>query len=291
MPYDYEFQKILNESRHYFDMGHYEQALAKLDQLLSASPNDDYILYLRAKCLFCLARYDEAIKYCNEALAGGFLAYECNYLLGLIFIEENRCVQAEECLLEALREQPQMADIMATYGYLMLKTGHDKKAVKLIEEALRMEPSNEVALQFKFYYQLAKNKRDDQVETLERYLRASDSEVRKLAQVGMMEAGRGNYKAARDNFKQAFLLDPTDRSVLSILQDTEKLSSILYLPHRIIGKIGGPAVVWGGMIVTLLILRGLGLLKAAGVIAVIYAVFCIYTWVMPILYRAIKKRD
>jgi len=287
---DLEFQKTLNEARHYYELGRYEQALAKLDHLLSISPNDGYILYLRAGCLFYLDRYDEAIDYCNQALTNGFSVTECSYLLGQILMATNRYAEAEECFLAALREDPQRADVMAAYGYLMLKTGYDKKARKLLEEAISVDPSDEVVLHYKFFYHLAKDKRGDQIEVLEKYLQSCDSEVRKLIKIGIMEAGSGNYKAARENFRQAFLLDPTDEHILSLIQDLEKSSSILYFPQRIIERIGGPAVIWLGMVVTLLILLGLGLSKAAGIAAIIYIVICIYSWVVPLLYNVIAKR-
>ncbi|WP_371378727.1 tetratricopeptide repeat protein [Sporomusa aerivorans] len=289
MSYDIETRKIFNEAQHYYAMGRYEKALAKFDQLLSIHPNDNDVLYMRANSLFGLNRYDEAVDCCSQALANGFFAADCHYLLGKIFMETNRYVEAEEHFLEALRDNPERADIMATYGYLMLKTGHDKKARRLIENALSIDPSDEVVLQYHFYYHLAKNQRDDQVEALRRYLQTSDSEVRKLIQMGVMEYSSGNYKAARENFRQAYLLDPTDEHILSILKDLERSSSIFYFPQRMIERIGGPAVLWIGMVVFFLILQGLGFSKAIGIISVIYIVLCAYTWIMPLIYKAIQK--
>lgn len=289
MSYDIETRKIFNEAQHYYAMERYEQALVKFDQLLSIHPNDNDLLYMRANSLFGLNRYDEAVDCCSQALAKGFWAADCYYLLGQIFMETNRYVEAEEHFLEALHDSPERADIMAAYGYLMLKTGYDKKAWRLIEKALSIDPSDEAVLQYHFYYHLARNKRDDQVDALKRYLQTADSEVRKLIQIGVMEYSSGNYKVAQENFRQAFLLDPTNEHILSMLKDLGQSASIFYFPQRMIEKIGGPAVLWIGMVISLLVLRGLGFSKTAGILSIVYVVLCAYTWIVPLLYKAIEK--
>lgn len=289
MSYDIATRNLLNEAQHYYAMERYEKSLDKLDQLLSMHPNDSEILYMTANSLFCLNRYDEATEYCRQALTNGFFAVDCYYLLGQIFMEINQYVEAEAHFLEALRNSSERADIMAVYGYLMIKTGHDKKARRLLEEALSIDPSDEVVLQYHFYYHLAKNDRNDQVEALKKYLQTSDSEVRKLIQIGIMEYSNDNYKVARENFRQAFLLDPTNEEILSSLKELEQAASIFYFPQRMIDKIGGPAVVWIGMIIFVLSLRALGFPKAAGIVSVIYIVICVYSWMVPFVYKVIEK--
>lgn len=290
MSYDYEFEKILNEARYYYEIGRYEQTINKLDQLMALKPNDNYTLYLKASCLFHLNKYNEAEEYCKDALNYGFSICECNYLLGLIFMDSDKYIKAEECFLESLRENPHRADVIATYGYLMLNTGNDKKSAKLMEEALRIDSQNETVLHYRFYYYLAKNKREDQIEILEEYLQVANSEVTKFIKIGMMEFCSGNYKEARENFKQAFLLDPTNEHILSILQSAEEGSNILFLPQRIISRLGGPAVIWIAMIITVMILVKMKLSKAAGIVSMLYVAICIYTWVSRGVYKLITRK-
>lgn len=289
MSYDYKFQKMMNEVHHYYEIGRYEQTIIIINQIMATKPNDSYLLYLRANCLLYLDQYLEAKDNCKQALTYGYSACECNYLLGLIYMNMSQYIQAEECYLEALRQNPQRADIVAVYGYLMLKTGHDKKSAKLMEEALKMDPQNETVLHYRFYYYLAKSKKEDQITVLEQYLQVSSSEIRNYIKFGMMEFENGNHKAAGENFKQAFLLDPTNNHILSILQSAEESASVLFLPQRIINKLGGPAVVWIAMIVIIMILQQMELSKLAVIVTIIYIGICVYTWITPILYKIILR--
>ncbi|BBK76130.1 MULTISPECIES: tetratricopeptide repeat protein [Clostridium] len=289
MSYDCEFEKILNEARHYYKICRYEQAINKLDESMAIKPNDNYTLYKKASCLFYLNKYNEAEEYCREALNYGFSICECNYLLGLIFMHTNQYIKAEECFLESLRENPHRADIIATYGYLMLDTGNYRKSDKLMKEALRIDSQNETVLHYRFYYYLVKNKSEDQVKILQEYLQVADSEVSKFIKIGMVEFYCGNYKGARENFKQAFLLDPTDENILTILQSAEKGANILFLPQRIIDKLGGPVMIWIAMIITVLVLQELNLSNVVLLVSIFYIGICVYTWIIPYIYKFITK--
>lgn len=289
MSYDEETLKIRGQAQHYYELGRYEQALPKIDQLLAINPYDNDVLFMRAGALSSFERYDEAIDCCRQALANGYSAVDGNYILGNVLMETGRYIETEECFLEALRINPERADILADYGELMLKTGHNKKAKALIEQALSIDPNDETVLLVHFYYRLAMHNRTAQAEALKRYMQTADSDVSKLALIGLMEYNNGNSKAARESFRQVYLLDPANKDILSLLEDLEKEGSIFYWPQRVIKKVGGPAVFWIGIIVLFFGLRALGFPKAAFITAVIYFIFCVYTWIMPFIYKGIKK--
>ncbi len=217
MSYDNIYQQKLDEVTYFYNINRYETALAKLDQLLADYPNESELLYLKALGLFYLDCNDEAEDCCIQALTNGSSACDCNFLLGRIYMETKKLVQAEQCFLEALRIDPQRADIIAAYAYLMLTAGNKNKAQKLLKEALKMDPEDESVLHYNFFYSLIINNKSDLVESFEQYMKSSQGEVNKLTKIGIIEESRGNYKAACESFKQAYLLDPTNEVILKLV--------------------------------------------------------------------------
>lgn len=290
MSYDYFFEKELQEVYHYINIRRFSHAKDKLFDLLSQNPNDGKLLYLSATCFFALDNHDEAIRYCKQALESGFPAESCNYLLGKIYTGLKRYAEAEKCFLEALRIDPQDADVIAAYGYLMLKTGIDKKAEQLLNEARRIDPDSTEVLRYCFYYYIAKNKGKERLMIMERYLQVSDDEVSKLVKIGLSEILNGNYKSARESFRQAYLLDPQNKDLLTLLEEVNTDSNIIFAPLRLIEKVGGPAVLWVSFIITALILRALKQYTIASIIAIVYISLCVYSWVATGIYKIITKR-
>lgn len=279
----------LEEALHYIRIHRYEKANYLINSLLSESPLDAQLLFHKAYCHFQLDEHNEAIEYCMEALNAGFSIEGCNELLGLIYMELDEYVKAEQLFLEVLRLNPQNVDVLAKYSSIMLNTGHEEKAKKLLDEALRLDPENELALHYSFIYFLAKNKKMEQMEALIKYLEVSNTEVRKYLNLGVMEYFKGNYKEAREQFRQAFLLDPTNNNLLELLDMVNRQSHILYLPQRAIEKVGGPAVVWLAFIGLYFFLRYIKFDEALFPIAGFYIALCIYTWITPLIAKFFIK--
>jgi tetratricopeptide (TPR) repeat protein len=290
MSSDNNDRKALKEIHHYLEIGRYEKAKELLRRQLAEHPDQEELLYLTAFCQYWLDEYDEAAEACREALKNGASPEKCNALLGKIYFEQQDYFNAEGCFLEALRINPQNAEVLANYGFLMLKTGHREKAAELIEEALRLEPNNEEVLHYAFYYYLARDKREDQMETLKELLETSGSEVRSLINIGMAELFRKNYKSARECFRQAFLLDPANKGLLSMLENLDKTTHPLYLPQRIVSKLGGPWPVWFIFIGAIFALRSFGFYTAMAITAGVYLLLCVSTWITPFIYRILVKR-
>lgn len=289
MSHEYLLNKEFIEAQHYISIGRYEQAEDKLLSLLSEDPNNALLLYYMAWCQFGKEDYSEVVEYCQQALQNGYAAEECNYLFGKLYMEIKQYKKAEEHYLEALRENPLNADALASYALLMLKTGHNDKASRLIDEALKIEPDNELALRNKYYVRLAHNKREEYYDLLERILIQSDSEVKKHISVGLAELAEKKYKSARENFRQAFLLEPTNLDLLDILKDLDKQTHYIYMPMRLIGKLGGPAVIWIAAMVLITGSFALGLNQLGSIFAISYVSLCVYTWIAPLLYKLIAK--
>jgi len=286
---DQIYDKAMMEVNHYLDMGRAEQALEKGMKLLSHYPENGFLLYKIARCHYLLDQYEQAIHFTREALRVGFAEEYCYFLLGVTYLESGKYVESEEAFLHALRHNPGDADSLAAYGYLMLLTGHEDKADRLLEEALRIDPENSNVLHYQLMFSVAKEKFDEQDQFLEQYVQVADSEKNKLIHMGMTELSRKNFKQAREYYRQAFLMDPTDARILEILKDLDEATHFLFFPQRLIMKLGGPIPVWLGFIVLMFVLNWLDWGVAASIIAPVYLVLVILSWTTPLIYKIWMK--
>ncbi|KJS48848.1 MAG: hypothetical protein VR66_11790 [Peptococcaceae bacterium BRH_c23] len=289
MSFDFE-DNDLAIVQHYVEIGKYNKAEEYMQKLLENSPENPQFLSFMSNIQLNLGNLDLAEKFCLESMRTEADNEEGYHLLGVINIERKNYVEAEKNLLESLRLNPENPRVLAKYGYLMLITGYDEKAEKLIKEALRIDPDDPAVLEIGFQYYLIKNKKEQQLHFLYRYFQQSNNQIGKLTKIALTELLQNNHKSARENFVQAYLLDPTDQDLLSVIEEIDRDYHVIFLPQRAIQKIGGPAVVWIGMIVIIVALRFLGLINLAGILAVIYIVLCIYTWVTPFIYKRFIKR-
>jgi len=57
-----------------------------------------------------------------------------------------------------------------------------------------------------------------------------------------------------------------------------------------ISKMGGPIVLYIGILILLFILKVMGFNTAVLIITILYFLLFVYSWVIPVLYRVIQKR-
>lgn len=290
MLYDYETDKLTGIASHYLEIGRYKEALEQIEEILSIKPNAGRILYIRSQCLFYLERYEEAVDACKDAIYNGHILWECNFLLGKIAIESEQYIEAEGYLLESLSEVSDKPEILATYAYLLLIRGYDDEADKALKEALRIGAENPTVRHYHFFFTLVRCGKKKQIEILKEYMKVSSNVLGNYMKIGSMEIMSGNYEKAHENLKQAFLLTPTNKAVLEVLEELEEQSKVVFLPSRFISKIGGPAILWIMTSLTIIILLFLKLYKVAVVIASIYLILALYTLITHGSSFLLKKR-
>jgi tetratricopeptide (TPR) repeat protein len=284
-----DFHAAWREALYYYEIGRHEQARAIFLELLPHAPDDGMLLYYLASCAFQLDETDEADRFVREALRTGCDGELAHSLLGAICMRKEAYVEAEECLLHALSLNPQNAGVMAQYAFLMLKTGYEEKARRLMREALRLDPENETVLHYHFFFQRAFDEKAGQEQTIRQYMHVAESDVDKLTKLGLAALDRENYREARECFRQAFLLDPTNRDLLRVLEEVDRVSHPIFFPNRLMQKTGGPVVWWLGFLALMVLLRRMEWYGMAGVTVIAYVLFCVYTWMSPVVYKLFRK--
>ena len=106
--------------------------------------------------------------------------------------------------------------------------------------------------------------------------------------LGIMELNNNNYRVARENFRQAFLLNPTNKDICSQLEELEEISSPLYFPQRMIEKMGGSIMVSVLAIILVFIFKLLHFNIGVFIIGICYLFIWIYIGMVPHIYRVFK---
>ncbi|GED28296.1 hypothetical protein BAG01nite_43980 [Brevibacillus agri] len=274
--------------KHYYDMKRYEQAREHLREALGEVPTNPTVLYMLSYCEFQLDNDEAAYELCVDVLQKGMVTEYVYQLLGLILQSQKKWYEAEQALLQALALNPQEPGIIATYAYLMFHTGHVKKARLLMAEAQRLNPNDSTVLHYQFYIDLIASNKKQQRKTLETYVEVADDELYKLIKIGEEAYFRDDYKTAKENLIQAFLLDPTNERVKELLDAIDKETHIVFWPNRLVDKLGGPIGMWVVFVVLLFLISYLAPF-AVGYFIVCWIVFGIYTWISPLVYKLVCK--
>ncbi|MGI6607246.1 MAG: tetratricopeptide repeat protein [Peptococcia bacterium] len=224
-------EKKMTEAIAYYDMKKYKQAEKALQELLAEDPRNNAAQFLLANCYFMLDQEDEAEKLCEELVATE-LAAEAFELLGKIYREKGYYQRAEESFLKALELDPQNAETLADYAYLLLLCGYYEKAREVMQEALRLEPENDLVLHYYYYFEHAVGKKKQEKKAIEEYMASSTDEVQKLIKLGQSEYKAHHYKKAEKHFRQAYLLDPTNPHILKMLEELQEINHFIFWPNR-----------------------------------------------------------
>lgn len=234
-----QISKRYAQACHYLDIDRYEQALQILQDLLADFPDDGFLMYQTARCLYFMDLNEEAMMLCQQSLGSGFNEVDVNVLAGCIQTDTGNYYEAEQCFLEALRLNPNYAQALSKYSLLMQGTYFFDKADWLMKEALQTDPNDSVVLHDASLFHIREGNKTQQVEMLQQYLDMGDSELAKCFLWGIHHYLAGNYLEARENYLQAFILDPANKDALEMLEEVDRLIHPLFLPTRIIESIGG----------------------------------------------------
>jgi tetratricopeptide (TPR) repeat protein len=142
-----------------FDLGQYDKALDALNEALKHDPSCPRALQMKTAALraqvdlgiklMYVQDYEKAMAAFDEALQRD----ECNesalQLRALVLRLQERFQEAEEVLANALAQQPLSARLLAERGALLFDLGQYDKALEVLNEALRLDASDERAMQMK----------------------------------------------------------------------------------------------------------------------------------------------
>ena len=275
----------------YLEMGRYPLAEPLIRKAIGDQPNEPLLYYWLSLCLYMANRSDEAREPLETALGLGIDPAIGHLLMGNIYEEQSDLVQAETHFLQALRLNPESAPALSGYAHVLLRGGHKKKGLAVLEEALRLDPSDARALATQSLVLLSYGTRKEQLAHLAATLQTADTEALALLQVALHELMHNRLGPARELLRQIYLITPENKELLDVLDELSLRTSVLYLPVRLMEKIGGTAGLW-------LIAAAAGIASkyllpevAGTVVTLVILVFVLSTWVGPFVHLAVGRKQ
>lgn len=203
---------------YYFKIEKYAQTIELVQEKLDEHIENSRLWYILGLSHLAMKEYDQSEEQLKEALRLGYSEESVYFGLGHVYLETKRWKKAEEAFLESLRFNPNNEGVLADYAILMKIMGHRIKARRLINKARELAPEDGYVVRKHFIIEGVTSPKKQQVLALEQYMNSNDSELNKLVILGNHAFLHIKEKEAQEYFRQAFLLNPENKSTLSFLE-------------------------------------------------------------------------
>lgn len=277
------------------DKGRHDLALQYAQKSRALFPEDPELGLHMAIALFGLQRLDDAETAAREAVGNdpddttGALVF-----LGMVLMQKGRHQESEQCLLDALRQDPDHPFAWRQYAKLMAKVGRFDKARELASRALQLDPEDADTLSL-----LAGIERDDEAglraravgdQRAERASRAAlgkaPDDPTQLVQHAVSCLVRGRPFTARRLLREALTAQPSEAMEKAWLE-ADKLCRWTFQPVYWLGILtrmlpGGSTTLW-------FLLAGYGLLARSLHVTSVYALVPVFVFVPLVLYSWIAE--
>lgn len=117
-----------------------EKALNDIDKALSINPNNGLFLFVRARALRQLKRYDEALANARQAEVLNQNTPELYTLLGDLTQQQGQYLQSKLYLAKALQIAPYDGEAYFYNGVLLAKQADTASAIALMQRSLELKP-------------------------------------------------------------------------------------------------------------------------------------------------------
>lgn len=276
--------RLLREADHYVDINRFEEARARYVEVLGQRPQNGYLHYRAGYCLYRMGNHAEAAAHCREALENGYTQASCYVILGLVWRLQHKTAMAEETFREGLALHPEDANLLAQLAYLLWRLERYKEARQLIEQARALDPNHQTVLYYAYHMTQRRGRRSEAPVLIERYMQTDATEVEKRLFIVNDLIRTGRYGRARDECREAFVLDPLDRRVRDKMADIDFLCHPVNWPNRVMTRVGPRAA-----LITVLVLVVLSDLFNTALVGFLLAALYAWARLAPRFYAGVKS--
>lgn len=204
--------------------------------------------------------------------------------------ERDDLAAAERALLAALRLVPDDPVVLARYAVVLASAGNTSKARRVLDRAESTSPADRAVIRARALVAFVDGD-DRRSEADARRLVADDPQddsAHFVLAVALCE--RRRYDGAAARFRSAAALDPGDADYVEAARELRYLRHPLLVPLRPIQRFG-LAGSWFALVMGFLAAQLTGLWPVALVIAAVWLVVCVYSWIVPPALRAWLRRQ
>lgn len=277
------------EAHRWMERSQWRRAQEAVHRGLQHSPDHVDLLYAKARLDF-LSESPCALDSVGDVLAQAPQHPGARLLLARIQGEHGRQAEAEQVLLELLRESPQDSDLLCHYAFLLLRAGQTGKARALAAEAARFAPEDLMVLSTLALLDLAEGRAPSDMGALGKMLDLYPEAEATLRTLAFSLAERMQLSAAREAVALLVRRSPNDHHVVRLAAHIAYLSHWSMRPMYPLLRWGwaGSFGLYGGFIALTTLGRGVLPPPLLLAVSVGWLAYALYSWVYPPLLKRLR---
>ncbi|HEB50282.1 MAG TPA: tetratricopeptide repeat protein [Desulfobulbus sp.] len=204
-----------------FQAKQYEDALVQLRQIGRDAGEYRDALFLRVRILRVMKREDDAIRLLEKAVADRKTRNPDMFiLLAALYQQQGRGNQGEKIFARALAAFPDNEELLYQYGLFLDSSGESKRAMKVMQKVIRLQPEHAAALNYVGYtWADRKVHLDKALEYIRRAVKLKPENGYIRDSLGWVYFRLGRLQEARQELEKAIRLSPDDPAILDHLGD------------------------------------------------------------------------
>jgi tetratricopeptide (TPR) repeat protein len=267
-----------------------DQARALLKPALSEHPEHAGLLLQSAWTDYLDNRNDDALATVRQVLLSDPKDESGRLLYFELLLEREDNADAEQVIIELLRESPEHAHYYGRYAQLMLKTLNFDKSRQLALEGLKYDPDNAECLAAQTVCDFIERPGKATSEGLRQLLIHHPQSARTLLLVVVSLEQRGQRREALKIAREVLRAQPDNEGVVGVVKQLRLVTHWSMWPLWPVIRFG-----WSGSVaIWLLAVFGLNALRRsdselASTIGLVVFAYVVYSWVWPPLLKRLLR--
>ena len=268
----------------------FDQAKHEIQNVLAISPNNIDALYYAGWLDWREDKLDDGLKVISNLLSINPNHYGARRLLSDLYHELDRNNEAEQTLLQLLKDYPDDPDTYADYAYLMLHTLHVEKAQLLAQEALKREPEHLEAMRVNIFCKLIiEGPSDDTYNELQNLAeRFPDIEGTAYTIISVLTDSNRDKEALviAQNLLRVY---PTSPGALEIVKELRYINHWSMTPLRLLKRYGwaGSVAVWLVFLIAVKLIDSSPYEDYLGAVVMTFFAYVVYSWAYPPILKSL----
>ncbi|MEM1188818.1 MAG: tetratricopeptide repeat protein [Pseudomonadota bacterium] len=273
--------------RQFLLLGRLDMAETGLRDALRESPDSVVLQVLSARLQLARGKADDALVSVERTLVNAPQDLQARLVLYQCLEELKRYSEAEDVLLDLLREQPESPELIAAYANLCLRNLQLEKALRLAEHALRLEPDNRSAKVTLAVVRFIVVNDAEAHELVKQILAEDPNSVMGMGLVLQLLIEKGKYTEALRLAQMLLRAFPQSEQFAEVVVELKATCSPigrLYWPLNRWGW-AASAVIWVLFVVLYMLATVTGLIVYVSPLLFLYLCWVVSSWFMPYLLK------
>jgi len=287
-----ELERHISEASAWLERDRLDRAAEAIARGLALDPNSVELRYLGALLEYERDDFSAAASANDAVLRDAPAHYAARVLAARVARAQTDLARAETIQLELLSDYPADENLLAEYALTVLHGGQFEKASQLSAEALRVNPSCQLALVVLGYIDILREKPVNQQHALQTLLQQNPSARHALNLLAHAQLGAHRPQDAREVAAQLVREQPNDPATLSLARAARLQSHWSMLPLWPLMRYG-----WGASIALyvlgVVVIRGSREMLSPNwhfALVMLWVSYIIYSWIWPPLLKRWLER-